>query len=64
MSKDVALLYTELQKMRRQRDELLEALEAALEWIDAIPNDFQLPAMPGFDRDWVDSIIAKAKGEG
>jgi len=43
MSKDVALLYTELQKMRRQRDELLEALEAALEWIDAIPNDFQLP---------------------
>lgn len=34
-------------------DELLEALEAALEWIDAVPADTVLPAMPGFDRDWV-----------
>lgn len=40
--------------------ELLEALEAALEWIDAVPSDTQLPAMPGFDRDWVNGIIDKA----
>jgi len=43
--------------------ELLEALEAALKWIDAVPMDVQLPTMPGFDRDWVNSTIAKAKGK-
>ncbi|UNE46497.1 hypothetical protein IHE77_13905 [Serratia ureilytica] len=42
--------------------ELLEALQASLEWIDAVPQDVQLPTMPGFDRDWVDGIIAKALG--
>lgn len=42
--------------------ELLEALEAALEWIDAVPSEIALPAMPGFDRDWVNSIIKKARG--
>ena len=43
--------------------ELLEALQMALEWIDAVPSDTLLPAMPGFDRDEVNSIIAKATGE-
>jgi len=43
--------------------DLLEALECALEWIDAVPRETVLPAMPGFDRDWVDEIVAKAKGE-
>lgn len=43
--------------------ELFEALQAALEWIDNVPSDTPLPAMPGFDRDWVDSIIGKALGE-
>lgn len=42
--------------------ELLEALQAALEWIDAVPQNVQLPTMPGFDRDWVDGIINKALG--
>jgi len=42
---------------------LLEALEAALEWIDSVPSDIQLPTMPGFDRDWVNGVLAKAKGE-
>jgi hypothetical protein len=41
----------------------LEALEWALEWIDAVPSYTQLPTMPGFDRDVVDSTIAKAYGE-
>jgi len=42
--------------------ELLEALQAALAWIDTVPQDAQLPTMPGFDRDWVDGIINKALG--
>jgi hypothetical protein len=42
--------------------ELLEALQAAMEWIDAVPQDVQLPTMPGFNRDWVDEIITKALG--
>jgi hypothetical protein len=42
--------------------ELLEALQAAMEWIDAVPQGVQLPTMPGFNRDWVDGIIAKALG--
>lgn len=40
---------------------LVEALEAALEWIDAVPQDTELPTMPGFDRDWVDNILKQAK---
>ncbi|RZF18787.1 hypothetical protein B7L32_03360 [Serratia marcescens] len=42
--------------------ELLEALQAAMEWIDAVPQDVQLPTIPGFNRDWVDGIVAKALG--
>lgn len=42
--------------------DLLKLSEMALEWIDAVPDDAQLPAMPGFDRDWADEIVAKAKG--
>lgn len=37
--------------------EMHDALRAALEWIDAVPQDTVLPAMPGFDRDWVDGLI-------
>lgn len=36
---------------------LKQALTWALEWIDAVPDDVQLPAMPGFDRDYVDSLL-------
>lgn len=42
-------------------DALVEALEAALAWIDAVPTDAQLPSMPGFDRDDVDDLLARAK---
>ena len=38
-------------------------IQLNLEWIDAVPRETVLPAMPGFDRDWVDEIVAKAKGE-
>ena len=40
--------------------DLLEALKAALEWIDAVPADTSLPAMPGFDRDEVNALIENA----
>lgn len=43
--------------------ELLEVAEALLEWIDSVPEDTVLPTMPGCDREWVDSVIEKAKGE-
>lgn len=33
------------------------ALRCALAWIDAVPSDTPLPAMPGFDRDEVDSLL-------
>lgn len=35
----------------------LEALYATLAWIDAVPQDTELPVMPGFDRDWVDGVV-------
>ncbi|WP_373203398.1 hypothetical protein [Citrobacter amalonaticus] len=44
-------------------ESLIEALQAAMDYIDAIPKDVVLPAMPGFDRDWVDGVISKALGE-
>lgn len=37
--------------------ELKEAAKAMREWIDAVPSETKLPTMPGFDRDWVDSLI-------
>lgn len=40
--------------------ETVLALEAALEWIDAVPVDTPLPAMPGFDRDWVNGVRSRA----
>jgi len=42
--------------------ELLEVLQAAIEWIDSVPADTTLPTMPGFDRDWANSVIDKALG--
>lgn len=33
------------------------ALKAALGWLDTLPKDLELPAMPGFDRDWVDRLV-------
>ena len=38
--------------------DILSVAEAALEYIDAIPSDIELPSMPGFDREWADKAIA------
>ena len=43
--------------------DILSVAEAALEWIDSVPQDTALPAMPGFDRDWANSVIETAKKE-
>jgi hypothetical protein len=37
--------------------ELKWALRAALDWIDAVPEDVQLPSMLGFDRDHVENLL-------
>lgn len=47
----------------KTNEQLLSALVAALEWIDAVPSDTVLPAMPGFDRDEVNDLIANARKE-
>jgi hypothetical protein len=46
--------------MKTREQELEDALKAALEWIDAVPAEVRaaLPAMPGFDRDDVDSLLS------
>lgn len=49
-------------KVAGQRDALLSALTDALEWIDAVPSEMALPAMPGFDRDEVNNLISSIKG--
>lgn len=41
--------------------DLLSALRATLKWIDAVPSSVLLPALPGFDRDWVDEVVEKAE---
>ena len=43
--------------------ELLKVAEYALEYIDAIPKEVELPVMPGFDRDWADGVIDDIKKE-
>lgn len=42
---------------------LLQVAEAAIEYIDAIPKitAMSFPAMPGFDRDWADEVMAEAR---
>ena len=42
---------------------LREVAKAMREWIDAVPNDTVLPAMPGFDRDWADDIINQSRSK-
>lgn len=37
--------------------ELKSAVDALLEYIDAIPEGTVLPTMPGVDRDWVESLL-------
>lgn len=38
------------------RKDALTAIRALREWIDAVPKDTPLPAMPGIDGDWLDGV--------
>ncbi|MNE84020.1 hypothetical protein D3C80_1808870 [compost metagenome] len=38
-----------------------QRLRILLGWVDAVPRDVVLPAMPGFDRDDVDALIEQAE---
>jgi hypothetical protein len=49
----------QLMDMLDHSRDLKQALRWALEWIDAVPDDVQLPAMPGFDRDYVNELMGK-----
>lgn len=55
------ILYTALPVVL---SETAEVARAALDYIDCIPADIAaaLPAMPGFDRDWAENVLAEAKG--
>lgn len=46
-----------------QPSDVQEVARAALAWIDAVPQETPLPAMPGFDRDWAEEVLANANGE-
>ena len=52
-----------IRELERQREELFFSLLHALDWIDAVPKDTNLPDMPGFNREYVDDLLAKVKGE-
>ena len=43
-------------------DELLNVVRALRDYIDAIPGDVEFEvAMPGVDRDWVDSVLGSSR---
>jgi hypothetical protein len=46
-------------ELNAENERLREALQASLQWIDSVPSDTLLPTMPGFDRDYVDGLLAK-----
>jgi len=51
--------FLEFNTPKKRYSDLKEVAVAMLEWIDAVPSDTQLPSMPGFEREWVDEILAR-----
>ena len=47
--------------IKDSHNELLKVTLAMREYIDALPDDIVLPAMPGFDRDWADASVDTAQ---
>lgn len=45
--------------------QIVQVAQAAIAYIDAIPKEVAraLPAMPGFDRDWAEEVIAEARNK-
>lgn len=55
---NVERLHHQLAACQLREQQLREALGWALDWIDAIPKETQLPTMLGFDRDYVNGLVA------
>ena len=55
--KQIDYLAQTLEITVKQKDEIKAVALAMREWIDAVPKDTVLPAMPGFDRDWANSVL-------
>lgn len=57
----------EIQKIvaedRSRQNDLLQVAEAALDYIDAIPDSVaaNFQTMPGFDREWANEVIRQSK---
>lgn len=56
---DLTQAHSEGHRKPKREQDLEWALSAALKWIDAVPDDVELQAMPGFDRDYVDSLLGR-----
>jgi hypothetical protein len=41
--------------------EALNLIESLADWIDAVPMDTVLPAMPGVDGDWAAGVVAELR---
>lgn len=48
---------------RELMKQCVEVMDALREWIAAVPADIPLPAMPGVDGDWLDSVHEALKAE-
>ena len=46
-----------IKELEEQNKKLTEISIGLLEWIDAVPTNTQLPAMPRIDRDYVDRVL-------
>jgi hypothetical protein len=58
---NVTSIVAHREKLREERAELPWGLVVALDWIDAVSSNTELPTMPGFDHDRVNDILAKYK---
>lgn len=58
-SEAAAWVCDEIKRLERKLAETQSVARAALEWIDAVPADTVLPAMPGFDRDWAEGVLGR-----
>lgn len=51
-------LQEQLAAAQAREQQLREIIDMAFTWIDSVPRDVELPAMPGFDRDQVDAFLS------
>ena len=48
-------------KLREEIKDSSKVIEACFEWIDAVPENVELPTMPGFSRDWAEGVLERLK---